>query len=201
MSSAVFPDLPGIDIKVRKSPIWSTEIQRAVSGKELRAAFFSYPLYRFQVSFEVLRSGSLGELESLIGFFNLRRGRYDNFLFTDPEDSSVTNQQFGTGDGTTAAFQLIRTYGSHNEPVMNLNGAPTIKVDGVTQATPADYSISSTGMVTFTTPPAASAVLTWSGAYYYRVRFDRDQADFERFLRQLWSAKSIDLYGSLGTKV
>lgn len=201
MSSAVFPDLPGLDIKVRKTPIWNTKIQTAVSGKELRAAFYSYPLYKFGLSFNFLRAGAEAELQSIVGFFNARRGRFDSFLFTDPIDSVVADHVFGTGNGTAAAFHLVRTFGGNTEPVMNVNGAPTIKKDGVALTPTTDYTIDAYGMVTFTVAPAAGAALTWSGAYYYRVRFEQDTTDFEQFLWMLWEAKRVELRGSLGVKV
>ena len=201
MSDAVFPDLPGLDIVVRKTPTWSTRIQTAASGKELRADFFVYPLYRIALSYNVLRAGAEAELQSIVGFFNQRRGRFDNFLFSDPGDSSVTAQQFGVGDGSTTAFQLVRGFGGHVEPVMNLNGSPTIKVNGVTKTAGTDYTIDAYGMVTFAAAPDGGAPLTWNGDYYYRVRFDRDGEEFERFLDDLWRAQRIELFGSLGTLI
>jgi hypothetical protein len=36
-------------------------------------------------------------------------GRLNSFLFTDPDDSSVTDHGFAVGDGVTTAFQLQRT--------------------------------------------------------------------------------------------
>lgn len=201
MSDAVFPDLPGIDIVVRKTPLWSTRVQTAASGKELRASLYSYPIYRMSVTYNVLRAGAEAELQSIVGFFNARKGRFDNFLYTDPADSAVTGQTFGTGNGSTKTFQLVRAFGGNSEPVMNLNGNPAIKVDGVTKTLNVDYSIDSYGMVTFVSAPGVGAVLTWDGAYYYRVRFDRDSEEFERFLDDLWRAQRIDLHGSLGVKV
>jgi hypothetical protein len=54
-----------------------------------------------------------------------------------------------------------------------------IKKAGVVQTNPANYSISATGLVTFTSRPGAAA-LTWTGTYYWRVRFDQDTvADFQ----------------------
>lgn len=201
MSNAVFPDLPGIDIKVKKSPTWSTRIQKAVSGKELRADLYSYPLYKIALSYNVLRAGAEAELQNIIGFFNSRKGSFDSFLFTDPLDSTMTNQQIGIGDGTTKDFQIIRTLGGHVEPVMNLNGNPTIKLGGVAKTLGADFTVSSTGMVSFVAAPGNGVVVTCTANYYYRVRFDSDATDFEQFLWLLWQAKRVDLYGSLGTKI
>lgn len=192
MSNAIFPSLPGIEIHAIKTPEWSTSIQRTVSGKELRAANWSYPKWHFTVGFEVLRAGAEAELQTLVGFYNQRQGSFDSFLFFDPEDNSVSNQLFGYGDGVTTQYQLVRTMGGFVEPVRAISGAPTIKVNDVTSG--AGYSVNaSTGMLTFTAPPADGAVLTWSGGFYFRVRFARDSADFERFLYGLWQLKKLEM--------
>ena len=47
-----------------------------------------------------------------MGFFNARKGSFDNFLFDDPTDDTASSQNFGTGDGVTANFQLTSTYGN-----------------------------------------------------------------------------------------
>lgn len=203
MSNAVFPsNLPGLGWSVLKQPSWSTRIQKAVSGKELRAALMSYPLYRITLTYEVLReSAALQELQTLMGFFNARLGSFDSFLYSDPTDHSVTDQGFGTGTGTLAQFQLIRSYGGFAEPVMNLNGAPAIKVAGSLKTAGTDYTVDQFGVVTFTSNPPAGAALTWSGSFYYRCRFNSDSTEFDNFMYQLWQLKKLELWGSLGSKI
>jgi uncharacterized protein (TIGR02217 family) len=198
MSQAIFPNLPGLTWNVIKAPLWSTKVQQSVGGKEVRAQFFSRPIYTWTLVYELLRQGSAFlEFQTLIGFFNARQGKFDSFLFTDPVDNSVITQNFGTGDGVTTAFQLVRDYGAAGftgrENVYDLNGAASIYVAGVLKTLTTDYSISATGVVTFVGAPAAAAALTWTGSYYWRVRFDLDQAEFNNFLSQLWEAKKITL--------
>lgn len=193
MSNAVFPDLPGVMITTSYTPLWKTIVQEAVSGKELRAALTAYPRWKIKLSFEFLRSGAEAELQQLVGFFNARRGRFDSFLFLDQLANSATAQTFGTGNATATQFQLVRDFGGFVEPVQNLNGTPQIFKAGTLQASPADYSLSATGLVTFTTAPGSGAALTWTGNYYQRVRFMQDEAEFGRFMRSLYEAKRIDL--------
>jgi hypothetical protein len=127
MSNAIFPVLPGLQWERKRTPKFSTIVQTSVSGKESRVALWSYPRYTYSVSYDILRSSlSFLELQTLMGFFNQRQGMFDSFLFDDPEDDTATAQLFGTGDGTTTAFQLSRTYGGWNDPITNLNGAPQI---------------------------------------------------------------------------
>lgn len=197
MSNAVFPTLAGLSWDVAKTPIWRTAIQSAVSGKELRASLMSYPLWKFSLSYEVLRADSASqELQTLLGFFLGRQGQFDSFLYTDPVDNSVTGQNFGTGDGTTTAFQLVRTYGAggftFTEPVQNVNGTPSIYVAGVLKTAGTDYTIGSTGIVTFTSAPANGAALTWTGNYYFRCRFLQDSADFNQFMYLLFDLQKLE---------
>jgi hypothetical protein len=63
-----------------------------------------------------------------------------------------------------------------------------------TPVTRTDYTLSSTGLVTFTNPPRGGAQLLWSGSYYKRVRFDGDLS-MDRIVSQIWNAKKIDLIG------
>ncbi len=190
MSSSVFPILPGMAWGVIKRPRFSTIVQKTASGREIRSALMSYPLWEFSLSFEVLRgSNGYTEMQTLAGFFNQLLGSYDTFLFNDPTDNSVTAQPFGTGDGLTTDFQLLRTMGGFIEPVQNVNGTPSIYVNGTLQTS--GYTVGSTGIVTFTTAPASGVALTWTGNFYFRCRFTQDIAEFDQFMQAMWSLKKL----------
>lgn len=199
MGNAVFPtNLPGLEWGVKWRPKFFNRVQRAASGKELRAANAAYPLWEFGLSYAVLRSNSLAELQTLVGFFLNRQGSFDSFLYINPEDSSVTDQQIGIGNASNRNFQLVRSFGGFAEPVQNVNGSITVKINGSTTSA---YTIDSAGLITFTTAPASGAVVTWTGSYYYRVRFLDDEAEFENFLYKLWQLKKIEFVGSVMNKV
>jgi uncharacterized protein (TIGR02217 family) len=205
MSNSVFPTLPGLSWNTGKHPIFKTNIQESVSGRELRSAFQAYPLWHFTLSYEFLRGDSNDDLKKLLAFFLMMRGSWDSFLYTDPDFNSVTDYQFGAGDGVTTQFQLTRLIGSGSysfvEPIQNVNAITNIKKAGVAQSRPADYSLNSTGLVTFATAPAASAALTWTGTYYYRCRFLADEGGFDQFMKQLWELKKCEFRGAPGNKV
>ena len=132
MGNAIFPTLPGLKWGVTKTPIWSTQVQKSTSGRELRAGYYSYPLWKFSLSFEVLRNKQgLAELEELAGFFNARRGSLESFLYEDPTDNTVTNQLIGMATNGQTQFQLLRSFGGFIEPVMAVKGNPVVKVNGV----------------------------------------------------------------------
>jgi hypothetical protein len=102
-------------------------------------------------------------------------------------------------------FQLTRTITdgalSFVEPVQNVKTLTNIKRAGTTLANPADYTISSTGLVTLVSPGTNGQALTWTGEYYNRVRFMMDESQFKKFMNQLWSLGTCELWGSPMNKV
>lgn len=206
MSSAVFPTLAGLTWGIVKRPFWNSRIQTSVGGYETRIAFQSLPRWRWSVGFEFLRQNTTDlEFETLANFFNARQGRYDSFLYTDPSDSVISDtlalrQNFGTGDGSTVAFQLGRSLITSGvfEYIYNTNSTPKIYKNAVLQTVGVDYNISN-GLVTFTAAPANGLALTWSGSYYWRVRFDMDAIDLTEWMSTLWSLRELSFVSILGS--
>jgi uncharacterized protein (TIGR02217 family) len=111
------------------------------------------------------------------------------------------DQLIGVANGAKLQFQLVRAYGSaFVEPVCNVVSITNIKVNGVAKTQGTDYTVSSTGMVIFKSAPV-SGNITWTGSYYYRARFLQDSMSFTKFMKDLFSAKQVELKASLGTKV
>jgi len=191
MSTAVFPTLPGLSIEVSKSPEFSTAVRTFASGRSVSMAYWSYPRWQFKLRFDFLRAGAEAEFQQLAGFFLARQGRFDPFLFLDPDDNAVTDQPFGTGDGSTTIFQLVRSFQGFTEPIFGVLGTPVVKVAGA----PTAVTVLPDGKVSFGVAPAGGAALTWSGQFYFRVRFADDVTEFERFLADLWRTRSITLEG------
>lgn len=194
MSNAVFPDLPGLAWGVKKTPVWNTNVQKSASGREVRSAYYSYPQWRFVLSFDVLRTrAAVNELERLAGFFNARKGSFESFLYEDPTDNRAENQAIGNFVQGKMRYQLVRSFGGFVEPVLAVKGSPQIFVGGVLKRAGTDYTISRNGEVVFSTPQTAGNPITWSGHFYFRVRFAADTADFENFIGHLWKAKKVEL--------
>ena len=199
MSQLVYPTLPGLQFPIGKTPVLRTQVIQAVSGREVRGSYQQYPLYEFSLSYEFLRDNNLGtEADTLLGFVLTVGGMLQSFLYNDATDNAVTAQTLGTGNGTTTAFQLIRTIGAggfgYIEPVHNVNAITGIYLNGVLTTA---YTVNSTGLVTFTAAPASGVAITWTGTYYYRVRLLQDQADFSLFMQSLWELKTIKFRGSV----
>ena len=194
MSNAIYPTLAGLKFGVVRRPVWNTSKKTSVTGREFRAANMIYPSYQYKLSYEFLRDlrSGVDELRSLVGFFNARLGSFDSFLFSDPDDNTATLQSFGTGNGVANQFQLMRSFGASTDPVYDLASTPAIYKAGTLQSLTTHYTISSSGLVSFVTAPTAGQALTWSGTYYWRCRFETDQLDVEKFMHQLWQARTVD---------
>jgi uncharacterized protein (TIGR02217 family) len=194
MTTPVFPQLPGQGWPLTRSPIWRTGIQTTQSGREMRAAYMSYPLYKWSATFEVLRnSASFPEFQQLLAFFNECQGSFAVFNFTDPDDNFVTAQGFGVGDGVTTSFQLAKSFGGYVEPVLAPEVVSQITVAGTVVPFPSGWSLNvNTGIVTFTTAPANGAALAWTGNFYYPCRFLADTYDFDRTMSTFYGAKKLE---------
>lgn len=196
MSSLVFPAPSvqqfGVAWPIRKTPVWNTIVQKPASGRgELRIALQNYPRWQFDLDVSYLKGDATlptSYFATLVGFYLQAQGQCADWLYTDPYDNRINGDQFGTGDGTTVAFQLFRQLGGFADIIQNLNGAPAIFVAGV-NTTPA--SISATGLVTFSAAPANGAALTWYGNFYYRCRFSEDSISLQEDLYQIWSCNGL----------
>ncbi len=185
-----FPTLPGISWPVKRSPLWKTVVQTAISGRESLLGQWSVPRWAIEVPFEFLRAGQqYQEWQTLVGFYNqVKASPAQTFLFYDTYDGQAIDQDFGQGDGVTTTWQLTRALGGFVEPVVAPQGQPVITIGGV--ATTA-FTLGSGGRVTFDVAPAAGTQLQWSGPYDWLCRFDKDQLDFENYMFNYWRCKSV----------
>jgi uncharacterized protein (TIGR02217 family) len=199
VSNEVFPSLPGLKWNQGKTPVFSTLIQIAASGRESRTPLYVYPLYEFDLSYEILRDDTAhNELKSLASFYLRMGGADDDFLYIDPSDNYTLNSLIGVGDGNNNSFQMVRSYGGFIEPRYDIQSSNNqipivISVNGNTQANNS-YSINylRSGILTFNTNPIG--VITANFSYYYRVRFLEycvGGSAFSQFMKNLWEAKSV----------
>lgn len=184
-----------------KKPTFNTIIQTPVSGKsEVRASLQPYPLWDIEYSLEWARGNEQLQnsvYQYLVGFFIQMGGQFSDFLYLDPNDNTVENVFLGIGDGDTTMYQLTRPIGVGTDIVQNpmidatdpylpltiyISGNPTTA-----------YTLADTGIIVFDSAPANGSVITWSGSYWYRVRFDDDGMNMSQFMDQIWSNNSIKL--------
>jgi len=199
MSNAIFPSLPGRTFDSKKTPEWSTTVQKSVNGTESRAAWYANPIWNFEISYDILRDTSdYLELQNIQGFFNARQGSFDSFLYNDPYDNSVVNQQIGIGDGNTTIFQLLRSIDNQFvESVIAPNVIQYVYVNGIPTAA---YTggLDTNGIITFAVAPASEAVITWTGTFYFRCRFLEDTQEYDNFMYTLWDLKKCNFKSLVG---
>ncbi len=205
----IYPTLIGLGYSAVKRPIWNTSVGTAASGREARAGMQTYPIYEWDLTYDVLSDSAQGinstynsDLKTLMGFYNSVAGGLYSFLFTDPDDCAVTGQMLGTGDGTTTNFTFVRAFGggdgSTTEPVGYVNQSQTLNiyVNGTLQS-PTTYTILNATLyaqvVKFTTAPASGAAITADFSFYYGVRFKDDSYDFEKMMYRIWGLKKVTL--------
>lgn len=211
-----FPqELVGLSWPVVESPEFSTGIKRASSGRELRTAYRSKPLWKIALRYEYLKDATRDQdpflnymVQRLLGFITKQWGGLKNFLFLCPENCEAVDEQFGIGDGATKVFQLKRTIGSGvdslTENVQNVKYLYDVKIGGKSVNGHVDNVtvinnpcvVDTFGVATFSTAPANGAALTWTGEYFYRCRFAGDADDFTNFADKLWALAGLPLVGS-----
>lgn len=209
MSNAIFVPPAGLMWGVRKRPNWNTRIQKSVAGNETRVAFASAPRWRWSLAFEFLRQNATNpEWQYLAQFYNDRLGMWDSWLYSDPTDNTIaaadrtTLGSFGTGNASTTQFQLGRKVyatGATRESIYNVNGTPAIYKDNTLQTVTTDYTISSSGRVTFVSAPGVGVNVNWYGSWYWRCRFDQDMNDYDNFMSGLWSLGELSFISILGS--
>ncbi len=195
----VLPRLIGQGWSVTKVPTFQTRVQRAASGRELRALDYPYPLWQFSLTYDVLRDepAPQSDLRTLIGFFMACNGAFQTFLYDDPSDDAVTGEPIATADGVTTVWPLVRVIGApggvgFQEPICAPNVVSAVYLNGIVQP-PADWSVDpSTGLLTFSAAPEAGKLITADFSYYFRCRFMSDAYSFDNFLYRLWSLKKLD---------
>lgn len=196
-----FPD--NISRGARGGPERRTRIVELASGREERNSPWAGSRRRYDASYGIRRAD---DLAAVVAFFEARMGRLRGFRWKDWSDyksclpsamPAATDQLIGQGNGTTTAFQLVKTYASGlqsyvrviNKPVA---GTVLVAVGGVEQSS--GWSIdTTTGIVTFTVAPAIGASIAVGFEFDVPVRFDSDLLDVTLDIERLGSITSIPL--------
>ena len=196
-----FPD--NISRGARGGPERRTQIVELASGAEERNASWANSRRRYDVAYGIRRAD---DLAAVVAFFEARNGRLHGFRFKDWADfksclpsqaPGATNQPIGTGNGSATLFQLTKRYTSGAQSwtraiTKPVAGTVTIALNGTPQAS--GWSVSTTtGLITFTTAPAAGVAITAGFEFDVPVRFDTDVLDVTLDLERLGSINSIPL--------
>ena len=149
---------------------FATDVIVVDSGADQRVSRWAQPLMEYDIAYGVR---TMEQLSALIAFFRAMNGRLYTFMYQDHLDFtssvattyearsappiSATDQNIGTGDGTTTTFQLSKTYSSPSSgttqvrPILCPN-TTTVKV-AINGVQVSNWTVNATtGIVTFTIP-------------------------------------------------
>jgi uncharacterized protein (TIGR02217 family) len=175
----------------RGGPLRKTEIVTLASGREHRNGRWADSRRRYDAGLGVR---TVDALHAVVAFFEERRGRLYGFRFHDRVDCtscapsgppSPTDMQIGTGDGTSTTFQLVKIYGAGFAPYRRairkpVAGSVRVAVGGSEVTPGAGVTCDTTsGLVTFATPPLPSVPITAGFAFDVPVRFDTDELEVD----------------------
>ena len=132
---------------------------------------------------------SLDDIDTLIAFFEARRGRLYGFRWKDWSDYKSSgsladiafdDQVIGTGDGLRREFQLCKTYQSGSASYTReirkpVQGTLRAGVQGDVKTESVDFTADmAAGTITFETAPGPGATITAGFEFDVPVRFDTD---------------------------
>jgi uncharacterized protein (TIGR02217 family) len=164
-----------------------TEIVTLANGFEERNAPWAHARRRYDAGVGIR---SMDDIETLIAFFEARRGQLFGFRWKDWTDFksclpsreiAYTDQVIGQGDGVTRAFRLTKRYRSGFEDYVRPIAKPV--ADRVLVGIGADELVETvhytldpaSGIVTFAEPPGQGAEITAGFEFDVPVRFDTDR--------------------------
>lgn len=163
-----------------------TEIVALANGFEERNTPWKHSRRRYDAG---LGMRSVDDLEVLLAFFEARQGQMFAFRWKDWSDFkscapsmsvSAEDQVIGTGDGVTTVFQLAKAYvsGAHSytRPISKpVTGTEKVAIDNVEIANHAFAVNPENGEVSFSSAPAAGAIVQAGFEFDVPVRFDTDR--------------------------
>lgn len=182
-------------------PSFSTRIVGLASGREYRSSAWADARLSYDIGPALADDAAVS---SLIAFFRARHGAARAFRLLDPSDHSshamtgVPTAQdvvLGAGDGVTADFALIKTYGAGEAAQIRrithpVTGSVLVAVDG---AAATGWSVVAPGIVRFTNAPPPDATITAGFRFHVPVRFASDVLDVAGLTHNAAEISSIEL--------
>lgn len=164
-----------------------TEIVTLANGFEERNTPWAHSRRRYDAG---VGMRSLDDVELLIAFFEARRGQLYGFRWKDWADyksglpsvePNFRDQLIAWGDGVKTAFQLIKIYksGEHEyaRPIQKPTiGSVKVGIQGDQLQESVHFEVdTTTGIITFGTPPDIGANVTAGYEFDVPVRFDAER--------------------------
>lgn len=154
-------------------PAFHTTVIPLAGGYEDRNQDWELALWRYECEY---KGRSLTEMREFQRHVLGRRGAAYAFPLRDPIDNSLTDENIGTGDGSTTEFQIKKLYSDADRPYyrpISIVSNLVVKVDGVTQDEGVDYN-NSGGWIAFAYAPANGLAITVTCDFMIPVRYDDD---------------------------
>ncbi len=189
---------PAISMGSLGGPMRQTQIVVFGSGYEARNARWLNSRRSYDVGYGL---HSENDIYTVIEFFEARNGRLIGFRFKDWTDYkscptgdsiSATDQIIGTGAVTPMTFQLQKSYTSGGvtwqrsikKPVA---GTTRVSLNGVEQFS--GFTVdTTTGLVSFSSPPGAGVVVRAGFEFDTPTRFDTDKLEINM---EQWRASKL----------
>lgn len=177
-------------------PMFSTDIITNYGGYEQRNANWSAPLREWNVAHGIKTTA---QLNTLITFFHVMQGKATGFRFKDWSDYSATQQVIGTGDGVETDFQIIKKYTVASNTFTRTITKPlaaglVVRVNEVVKTLTTDYTVSTTtGIITFISPPTNTHVIDCTFEFDVPARFNTDKMDISLDSYQIGSWANIPI--------
>lgn len=164
-----------------------TDVVTLANGFEERNTPWAHSKRRYDAG---LGMRSLDDIETLISFFEARRGQMHGFRWKDWSDFksgrataeiSYRDQVIAKGDGATVVFPLMKTYRSgafsYARPITKpVQGSVRIGLAQDEMREAVDYEVDeTTGLITFVHPPSEEEQITAGFEFDVPVRFDTDR--------------------------
>jgi len=195
---ALFP--AAISKGVSGGPRFNTGIVCVSSGNEQRTQNWADPVYAFNVTHAVK---SQAQLNMLIAFFRLRKGKATGFRFRDFTDYKITGGWLMTGDAATNmnGLQIAKYYIDINTAYYTkriikkpVAGTVVLYLDGVVagaQYYTVDYT---TGKITADYIPTVGEIISIDCEFDVPVRFDIDEmpASIDDWDSYSWSGITLN---------
>ena len=164
-----------------------TEIVTLANGFEERNPPWAHSRRRYDAG---VGMRSLDDIETLIAFFEARRGQLYGFRWKDWADfksclpnnePAYTDQVIGIGDGVQTDWQLTKAYASGGHEYVRpiekpVAGTVKIGIGGDQKQEAVHYEVDlTTGIIRFGTAPDIGAEITAGFEFDVPVRFDTDR--------------------------
>lgn len=168
-------------------PVRRTDVVSLANGFEERNSPWSHSRRRYDAG---VGMRSLDDLETLVAFFEARRGQLYGFRWKDwsdfksclpSHDVAFGDQRLGIGDGATTEFPLVKDYTSgiyqYQRPILKpVEGSVRVGIGGDEQFDAVHYTVDTTlGVIRFEQPPETGQPVTAGFEFDVPVRFDTDE--------------------------